>query len=124
MQLDLGSGTGKLRLDGPPTAIPPGWKARARRPGDRIRLHRDAAGQELKDLFQRAAIPPWLRTAVPVLEWDGEAVALGDCIIGHRLREWLLVNALNYCWDARDPVLVRLRSDCQSVPVDHRPPVG
>ncbi len=124
MQLDLGRLSGKLRLRGPARHIPSGWQARARRPGDRIRPHRDAASRELKDLFQRAAIPPWLRSAVPVLEWDGEAVALGDWFVGHRLHEWLLANRLTYHWEALDPVLLRLRSDCQPESVDRRPSVG
>jgi tRNA(Ile)-lysidine synthase len=115
MQLDLGTDSGQLVLRGEPTAIPPGWAVRTRQPGDRIRAHPHGSSQKLKDLFQAAAVPPWLRPGVPVLEWAGEAVALGDWVLGHRLRDWLLEHGLEYRWEPADPVLARLRSDCQSL---------
>ena len=113
MQLDLGPDSGLLVLRGEPTAIPPGWTVRARRPGDRIRPHPRGSSQKLKHFFQAAAVPPWLRPGVPVLEWDGEPAALGDWVLDHRLRDWLLERGLEYCWEPNDPVLARLRSDCQ-----------
>ena len=112
MQLDLGPDSGRLFLRGNATAIPPGWRVRARQAGDRIRLRPNGPSQKLKDFFQAAAVPPWLRPGVPVLEWDGEPVALGDWVLGHRLQDWLLESGLEYCWEPGDPVLARLRSDC------------
>ena len=61
----------------------------------------------------KSAVPPWLRRGIPVLEWAGEPVALGDWILGHRLQEWLLDKGLEYHWNPADPVLGRVRADCQ-----------
>ncbi len=113
MKLDLGPDSGVLRLVGESTAIPASWKVRARKAGDRIRLLPNGPSHKLKQLFQAALIPPWLRTGIPVLEWDGEPVALGDWVIGHRLQNWLFDNSLKLQWRPADPVLGRVRTDCQ-----------
>jgi len=113
MELDLGPDSGKLVLAGEILSPPPGWKVRARRPGDRIRTVAHGPSRKIKHFFQAASIPPWLRPGIPVLEWDGEPVAMGDWVIGHRLRRWLTENNLDYRWEPADPVLARLRSDCR-----------
>jgi tRNA(Ile)-lysidine synthase len=111
MLLELGQDTGRLRLEGKPAAIPPGWRVRARRSGDRMRPQPGGPSRKLKHFFQSASIPPWLRSGIPVLEWDGEPVALGDWLFGHRLQSWLLDNGLAYRWEPADSVLARVRAD-------------
>jgi tRNA(Ile)-lysidine synthase len=113
MVREVGPDTGCLRLTGETVAVPPGWRVRARRPGDRIRERPDRSRRKLKELFQSAGVPPWLRPGVPILEWDGEPVALGDWVIGPRLRAWLEEHDLEYRWEPADPVLVRVRADLQ-----------
>ncbi len=113
MQLNLGIDSGLLILRGEQIDPPPGWVARARRPGDRIRPRAHGSSQKLKHFYQAASIPPWLRPGIPVLEWDGEPVALGDWVLGHRLQDWLLENGLEFRWEPTDPVLERLHADCQ-----------
>lgn len=113
MKLDLGPETGVLRLVGDTTSIPGSWRVRARQSGDRIRLLPHGPNQKLKQFFQSAFIPPWLRSGIPVLEWDGKPVALGDWVIGHRLQNWLFKHNLEYQWRPADPVLSRVRTDCQ-----------
>jgi len=113
MQVDLGADSGLLKLRGKPARIPAGWRVRERQPKDRIRLRPQGPSQKLKQLFQAASIPPWLRAGVPVLEWDGEPVALGDWVLGPRLQSWLAENDLEYRWNPADPVLVRVRADSQ-----------
>ncbi|HET6593275.1 MAG TPA: tRNA lysidine(34) synthetase TilS [Xanthomonadales bacterium] len=123
-QLELGADSGLLLLRGEPATIPPGWRVRSRQPGDRIRMRAEGGSQKLKHFFQAASVPPWLRPGIPVLEWDGEPVALGDWIIGHRLHEWLLEHRVRYCWEPADPLLARVHSDCRRQVVDRRPPLG
>jgi tRNA(Ile)-lysidine synthase len=113
MQLDLGPDSGSLVLSGSATEIPAGWRVAPRRSGARIRPIEQGPSRKLKHFFQSASIPPWLRDGVPVLYWDDEPVALGDWVVGHRLLWWLTENDLEYRWQPRDPVLVRLREDCQ-----------
>jgi len=124
LQLELGPATGKLTLSGNAADIPPGWLVRGRLPGDRIRLQEAGSRQKIKHLFQAAAIPPWLRSAIPLLEWDGEPAALGDWVLGHRLRDWLREHDLRYRWLPADPVLTRLRTDCHRQAVDRGLEVG
>jgi len=112
-RLQLGADLGELSLAGQPVVVPNGWRVRARRAGDRIRIRPHGASQKLKHFFQVAGIPPWLRAAIPILEWDGEPVALGDWVVDNRLREWLQENDQKILWQPADPVLARLRTDCQ-----------
>ncbi len=113
MDVGLGPDSGTLGLAGEPVSIPPGWLVRARQEGDRIRLLMNGPSHKIKQFFQSAFVPPWLRPGIPVLEWDGEPVALGDWVIGHRLQNWLFENDLKLQWQPADAVLARLRSDCQ-----------
>jgi tRNA(Ile)-lysidine synthase len=113
MDVDLGLDSGTLRLAGKPVPTPVGWLVRARQEGDRIRLLPNGPSHKIKQFFQSAFVPPWLRPGIPVLEWDGEPVALGDWVIGHRLQNWLFENDLKLRWRPADAVLARVRSDCQ-----------
>jgi tRNA(Ile)-lysidine synthase len=114
MQLDLGPDSGMLLLSGEPAVLPSGWIVRTRQAEDRIRMRPNGPSHRIKHFFQSAGIPPWLRPAIPVLEWDGEAVALGDWALGHRLQMWLVENSLEWVWQPGDSVLARVRSDCQT----------
>ncbi|MEW9573772.1 tRNA lysidine(34) synthetase TilS [Rhodanobacter sp. Si-c] len=51
---------------------------RLRRGGERIKPAGDAHTRELRDLFQQVALPPWQRTACPLLYEDGQLVAVAD----------------------------------------------
>jgi tRNA(Ile)-lysidine synthase len=113
MNLDIGPDSGSLRLVGKSARIPTGWKVRSRESGDRIRPVEGGPSRKLKQYFRSALIPPWLRPGIPVLEWDGEPVALGDWVLGHRLQGWLFENDLKFQWRPADPVLARIRTDCQ-----------
>ena len=113
MELDLGTESGTLCLVGEAVDIPAFWKVRARCAGDRIRPLAHGPSRKIKQFFQAAFIPPWLRSGIPVLEWEGEPAALGDWVIGHRLQAWLLENELQLEWRPVNPVLMRLRNDNQ-----------
>lgn len=113
MHVDLGEDTGRLHLKGKAAEIPGSWQVRSRSSGDRIRVRPNGPSRKLKQLFQSALIPPWLRPGIPVLVWDDEPVALGDWVIGQRLQAWLYENDLKLKWQPGDPVLARLRIDCQ-----------
>ena len=113
MELDIGPDAGFLRLIGKPAPVPGSWLVRARNPGDRIRLLPNGPSHKIKQFFQTAFIPPWMRSGIPLLEWDGEVAALGDWVFSHSFQAWLFENDLEYQWQPTDPVLARLRSDCQ-----------
>jgi tRNA(Ile)-lysidine synthase len=107
--LDLGSGLGSLHLHGAATDIPAGWQVDGRRSGERIHLNRLAARQTLKECFRACGIPPWLRSAIPILYWEGEPVAIGDWLIADRMKKWLKSNRVDYLWQPGDPMLVDIQ---------------
>lgn len=45
---------------------------RIRGGGERLRLHERGPRRALKDLFQEARVPPWLRSRLPLVHCDGE----------------------------------------------------
>jgi tRNA(Ile)-lysidine synthase len=124
LTLELGGSVGCLQLRGNEVSIPGGWQAGSRQPGARIRLHEQGARRKLKDLFRESAIPPWMRASIPVLYWDGEAVAVGDWLIACRLRNWLETNELEYLWKAGTPLLRELQSACHALAVDPSQPLS
>ncbi len=101
-------------MHGSKITIPDGWQVASRGKGERIRLHAQGVRRKLKDLFRESAVPPWLRSSIPVLYWDGEAVAIGDWVIAHRLRNWLDTHDVEYRWEPGSPVLADLRSACHT----------
>jgi tRNA(Ile)-lysidine synthase len=113
MKIDLGPESGQYRLVGKEAAIPEGWRVGSREEGGRIRPVEANPSRKIKHYFQTASVPPWLRLGIPVLYWDDEPVALGDWAFGHRLWQWLVENGLELEWKPADPVLARVRKDCQ-----------
>ena len=113
MEISLGPDSGVYRLRGAETEIPEGWTVAPRVPGGRIRPVEGGPSRKLKQFFQAASIPPWLRLGIPVLYWDDEPVALGDWALGHRLQWWLTENDLELEWKPADSVLTRVRKECQ-----------
>jgi tRNA(Ile)-lysidine synthase len=118
MNLDLGECAGNLQLLGNPLNLPSGWEVDSRRNGEKIRWRAQGKRQTLKELLRLSGFPPWLRASIPVLYWDGEAVAIGDWVIADRLKSWLELNRLQYSWQPSDSLLMELRSACHDFAVD------
>ncbi len=70
-QLSLPPGCGLLRLPQPP---PRGLSVRFMRGGERFRPAGGGHSRTLKNLFQEAGIPPWVRLRTPLVEARGELV--------------------------------------------------
>lgn len=72
----LVAGNGWLRFCSGASALPQGvWRVGYRRGGEQIRIAGRPA-QSLKNLFQEAEIPAWLRSAVPLLYCDDQLVSV------------------------------------------------
>ncbi|MEO7050063.1 MAG: tRNA lysidine(34) synthetase TilS [Rhodanobacter sp.] len=69
---------GELTLDIVGARLAEPLQVRLRRGGERIKPAGDAHTRELRDLFQRAQVPPWQRSACPLLHAGTELVAVGD----------------------------------------------
>ncbi|HKV65439.1 MAG TPA: tRNA lysidine(34) synthetase TilS, partial [Rhodanobacteraceae bacterium] len=59
-------------------------QVRLRRGGERIKPAGDPHTRELRDLFQRARMPPWLRARCPLIYEDDELIAVADLWISER----------------------------------------
>lgn len=69
-------GGGTLTLSGGRLQAP--VTVRYRQGGEALRPHGDRHTRELRDLFQQAAVPPWERPHIPLVEAAGRLVAVAD----------------------------------------------
>jgi tRNA(Ile)-lysidine synthase len=71
---------------------------RLRRGGERMRPAGDAHTRELRDLFQQGGLPPWQRTACPLI-YDGEAlIAVADRWMDARGKAFFDALGCKPCW--------------------------
>jgi len=61
--------------------------------------------KSLKNLFQEAGIPPWLRNCIPLCKLGGELVAVGDWCFNEQFASWMSENDIKLSWRPRNPVL-------------------
>jgi tRNA(Ile)-lysidine synthase len=85
-QITLPAGCGRLALPLPP---PQGLSVRFARGGERFRPAGGAHSRTLKNLFQEAGVPPWVRLRTPLVELDGELVYVAGVGASQRWRELL-----------------------------------
>lgn len=99
----LTAGNGRLRLQ-PGTAIAPrqgAWRIGYRRGGEQIKLP-GRPRQSLKDLFQQAGIPAWLRPAVPLLYCDDQLISVAGRWTAEGVDAGIGEAGFSVCWE---PVL-------------------
>lgn len=116
-EIDLGSDVGKLVLMGTGNCSKkePGSGNPATPEGDfsvggRINMDETVIKQgihhkSLKNLFQSADIPPWLRDCIPLCKLEGKVVAIGDWCFDQRFASWMLENNIKLSWRPQNPLL-------------------
>lgn len=90
--LALPEGCGRLTLEmagrgsasARPARFDPPLTVRLRSGGERIKPSGDDHTRELRDLFQQARIPPWLRLRCPLVFENAELIAVADLWISER----------------------------------------
>jgi tRNA(Ile)-lysidine synthase len=88
---------GTLTLSQPVVLSRP-LQVRLRQGGERIRPAGDTHTRELRDLFQRGDIPPWQRSACPLI-YDGDAlIAIADRWMDERGKALFDVLGCKPCW--------------------------
>jgi tRNA(Ile)-lysidine synthase len=103
-ELDLGRDVGQLILEG--EASPTGdFSVGARINMKATGISQGTHHKSLKNLFQTAGIPPWLRDCIPLCKLDDELVAMGDWCFSERFATWLSENNLKLSWQPRNPLL-------------------
>lgn len=76
----------------------PPLSVRLRRGGERIKPVGDPHTRELRDLFQQARIPPWLRARCPLIYADDELIAVADLWISERGQELFAARSAYLRW--------------------------
>ena len=103
-ELDLGRDAGQLVLEG--EVSPAGeFSVAARINTEETTISQGALHKTLKNLFQTAGIPPWLRDCIPLCKLDGELVAMGDWCFNQQFASWLSENNLKLSWHPHNPLL-------------------
>lgn len=69
-----------------------------RRGGEKIKPAGDPHTRELRDLFQRARIPPWVRERCPLLFAGEELIAVADLWVSERGHALFTSHAIKPCW--------------------------
>lgn len=109
-QLDLGDDLGSLSLSADKLCQPPEnitISSRKMQPG--LSLLRGDHHQSLKNLFQSASIPSWLRDSIPLTLIGDELAAVGDWTISQSFASWQSQNHVKFSWQPNAPILQFLR---------------
>jgi len=109
-EIDLGSDIGNLVLKsakrvGDP-AIPRGeFIVGTRTNMKETVISHGGVHKSLKNLFQTAGIPPWLRDFIPLCKLEDELVAMGDWCFSQRFASWMMENNISLSWQPRNALL-------------------
>lgn len=106
----LGPDVGVLRFTRCPPDLPSPLRIRPRSGSDKLALAGGRQRRTVKNLLQEQQVPPWLRASIPLLEMDGEPVALGDWLIAPRLADCLAAQGARLEWQPADPALRQLHA--------------
>ena len=71
-------------MDSASAPLDPPLTVRFRRGGERIKPAADPHTRELRDLFQQARMPPWMRVLCPLIYENDELIAVADLWISGR----------------------------------------
>ena len=70
-----------------------------------LSLDRGNHHQSLKNLFQSASVPVWLRDCIPLLLIDDQLAAVGDWATSKSFASWLSQNHVKFTWQPGAPLL-------------------
>lgn len=119
--VDLGKEIGRLSLaavaqtgDSPDTSSPEppdgDFAVGSRNSLEEHSISRGGVHKSLKNIFQQAGIPHWLRDSIPLCSLDGELVAVGDWCLSDRFARWLAENSVTLDWRPIHPLLRHIRN--------------
>lgn len=116
--LDLGEDIGRLTLTRTgevPVAMNAGFPNGELVVGNRNDLAQNSilhggVHKRLKNIFQYAGIPHWLRNSIPLCSLDGELAAVGDWCLSEKFNRWLEENSMALNWRPIHPMLRFVRN--------------
>ena len=124
--IDLGQGIGRLELEksgrsidrprSPVDGLPgSGLTVGARSNTQESVIRLGGHHKSLKNLFQSADIPPWLRDSIPLCMLNGEIVSIGDWCLNEDFARWLTENDMSLSWRPEHPLLNFIRQQQHQV---------
>ena len=93
--LELPIGCGVLHASAAPPQV---LRVRRVRHGETFRTGSRARQRSLKNLFQEAGLPPWLRARVPLIELDGQAACIAGVAASEDWRQMILQTGWQLHW--------------------------
>ncbi len=120
----LGGDQGSIDWPGFTHATQDQWSTGPKTAGSTMSLREDGPGRKMKDLFRLHNIPPWLRTAIPVLYCNRQAMAVGDWLFHPAFRRLLAEHGGSYTWRPAHPVLQKIRHDSHRQNIDPHDTLG
>ncbi|MGD9021759.1 MAG: tRNA lysidine(34) synthetase TilS [Lysobacterales bacterium] len=109
--VELGEDAGRLTIEGAGAALSD-WQLAVRNRssiGDTRIIH-GGHHRHLKNVFQAAGVPPWLRDSIPLLTLDGQPVAVGDWYLADAFAKRLAGAGCSLRWRPGSPLLEFVRS--------------
>lgn len=104
--VDIGGDGGKLTLEGLNVDAPPeGFAISNRQNCTANTIKQGAHHKRLKNLFQSAGIPGWLRDSIPLCTLKGELVAIGDWCFDDQFAAWMSSNGVKLTWQPQNSLL-------------------
>jgi tRNA(Ile)-lysidine synthase len=117
--IDLGKHIGKLSFEGlEPGHLPLSIRVSNRKSNKGIGLKQGDHHSSLKNLFQTANIPAWLRDSIPLCFLEGELVAVGDWWLDQKFANWMLEHDVKFYWTPGSSLLRYLSATQHSVSID------
>jgi len=104
--IDLGADSGKLSLEGVNVYGPPAeFRVCNRKSCPDNTIKQAAHHKRLKNLFQSAGIPGWLRDSIPLCLQNGELVAIGDWCFDDQFASWMSEHDIKLTWQPENSLL-------------------
>lgn len=116
--LNLGPVAGRLEICGTADHPPGKLKIRYRAGGEKIQIGASGQHRLVKDLLRERGVPPWLRTAVPLLYDEQKLLAVADLAIDRGFRAWLNQRDAKLRWLPADSLLGFVRQQARKKTVD------
>lgn len=94
--LALGPEAGQLILDG--VGLPGELSVGPYRADERIRIAPNRPGRRIREVLRDAGVPPWLRSAIPVLRDEKRPIAVGDWAVDADFAAWMSQRNARLTW--------------------------
>jgi tRNA(Ile)-lysidine synthase len=105
-RVDLGADIGHLVMESPaPPELQGKLSVVGRGSSGGSTISQGGHHKSLKNLFQSAGIPLWLRDCIPLCKLDNKLVAIGDWCFDQHFSDWMSENNTRLRWDPRNPLL-------------------